>query len=123
MLFAKLVDEFHSIERRVGMHFRYWELSTLARHPALYIPIAEVPNLNCSVVESPEFKETGLVHFFPISVSKHNCASTDGNLNLMLQFLASFRCVIAAGEYPFLRVDVALYMKWLQVDLYFALLL
>ena len=61
------------------------------------------------------YHDRGLRDFLPYAVTPHNSASNIGSANMFADVLRGASYALKRREYPFIRVDVAIYMKWLMV--------
>jgi hypothetical protein len=110
-----LIREYNSLKQRTGKPFDYFSVSVMARERRLRVPIAEVPSPNQDNQDPLERKENGLKNFYPWFVTKYNSAQNEGHANIMLKLLSTCRKILALGFYPFVRMDITLYMQWLRV--------
>jgi hypothetical protein len=110
-----LVKQFTDLKAKSGTSYEYYTSSKLAREQKQYVPIAAVPRPNRDDPPPLESTEKGVKNFYPWFVSKHNSASNEGHLNLMVTILVACRQIMATGKYGFVRMDITLFVQWLRV--------
>jgi hypothetical protein len=111
----RLTDEYQAVKVKTGKPYDYLSCSVLAKKRRQYIPIAQVPSPNQDTSDVLDRKENGMKNFYPWFVTKYNSAQNEGHANIMLKLLATCRIILSLGLYPFLRMDITLYMQWLRV--------
>jgi hypothetical protein len=111
----RLTSEFRTLKEKHNKPYNYFLSSKQARERKQYIPIAQVPSPTRDTEDPLDRNDKGLKNFYPWFVSKYNSAQNAGHTNLMLTLLATCRNILALGLYPFVRMDITLYMQWLRV--------
>ena len=116
------MNAFQKLQHRNGKPYNYYSSSIIARERKLHIPISFVPHPNRAGEVAPDVNEKGLKRYYPWFVTNDNSAKNDANVNIMLKLLSSMRLILGLGQYPFVRMDVSLYMQWLRVGIHILIL-
>ena len=61
------------------------------------------------------YDQQGLRNLRPLSLTESNAAEHKGVIKNFVSLIPKFRVIIGNGQYPFIRMDINIYMTYLKV--------
>ena len=90
----------------------YYKTSPVVAGKICSIPL---PSTNDQEAFEAKHRSKGLQNFRPWYVSQHNCGSRPGMAQIMTDIFFAAKPLLEKRVYPYVRVDVSLFLSWFNV--------